>query len=231
MNFLSITQKVNLHVGLQGSVISVDASNYQEYLAEAVRSSWIDIQNMRENWKFMWDTVTFPTEIGTHEYLDSSIMLGKGYEVAKWKTDSIFMGGDKLKEITFQEYRDKEEYFNAGTDNHVFAVKEYPPASLIIPNPTAVEDIQADFYRTPQVLTLNTDVPLLPEEFHYYIVWKALEDVAAYLGNRSIYERHSWKADIIENKLMRSQVPAQKLKKKPLYRGNTGFPGVTRRRG
>lgn len=223
MNFKTLVEKVNLHVGLQGVVASVEATDYTAYLSEAVRSSWSDLQNQREDFKFMWEEVTFNTNVGVHEYSNSSIMTNAGntFGVAKWKKGSIYKDEEKLTEIDWNYYREYESEI-LSEDSNIYVIKEYRDAGLILPTPTVSASIQAEFYRTPQILDKNTDIPLLPEEFHYLIVWKALEDVASYLGNPSIYERHSYKADILENKLMRSQVPSKAIKKKPIYRKRIG---------
>lgn len=219
MNFKTLVSKVHLHAGLQGSVVSVEATDYQEYLAEAVRSAWIDLQNQREDWKFMREIVTFTTSVGTHEYTNDDIMtsVGNTFGVAKWDRDSFFKDGDEMKELSWDDYRKDPDSYNEEADSVRFVVQEYRPQKLFVPSVEAAT-IQAEYYRTPQELLKNTDVPLLPEEFHYIIVWKALEDVAAYLGNGAIYERHSFKHDVLENKLMRSQVPHKKIKVKPFYR-------------
>jgi len=220
MNFKTIVKKVNLHVGSQGTIVSVEATDYQEYLAEAVRSAWSNLQNERQDWKFMWQTATFNTALNQTLYPDTDIMtaIGSDHGVAKWKTDSIFKDGEKQIEMDFQEYWDNSDDYDASLNNNKFAVQDYRPSGLIIPSADGPSVIRADYYRTAQLMTTNLDVPLLPEEFHYIIVWQALEDVASYLGNQAIYERHSWKYDVLLPKLMRSQVPAKRAKKRPLYR-------------
>lgn len=217
MNFKQLVSKVNLHAGLQGTVVSVEATDYQEYLAEAVRSAWIDLQNQRPDWKFLREIVTFSTSAGVSDYTNSNIMAsaGNSFGVAKWDRNSFFKDGEEMKELDWETYRKDPDKYNNTEDSKVFVVSEFRPQGLIIPSAGQSYSIQAEYYRTPQSLTSNTDSPLLPEEFHYIIVWRALEDVAAYLGNRSIYERHEYKHDVLENKLMRSQVPARKIKKKP----------------
>lgn len=220
MNFKEIVQKVNLHTGLQGTVNTVDATNYQEYLAEAVRASWVDLQNLREDWKFMWHELEFTTVAGTHEYTESSILAGQGittYSISKWKKDEFLKDGALMTEVDWIWYQVNKDDFESKESTY-FVNKEYPAQSLIIPSPDGGATIRTAFYRTPQILQSNTDIPILPEEFHYLLVWNALEDVAAYLGNSAIYERHSYKADILKNKLMRSQIPARKIRKKPFYR-------------
>ena len=219
MNFKKIVSKVNLHAGLQGSVSSVEATDYQEYLAEAVRSAWVDLQNEREDWKFMWETDTFSTSAGINEYSNASIMTAAGntWGVAKWKLDAFYKDSDKMTEVEWEFYRDNEDGLKEA-DSKSFVIKEFRDAGIIILGSEAIHSIQTEYYRTPQELLSNTDIPLLPEEFHYILVWKALEDVAAYLGNSAIYERHSWKYDTLINKLMKSQVPAKKMKRKPFYR-------------
>jgi len=219
MNFRELATKVRIHSGFQGRISSVDSGDFTEYLTEAIRSSWVDLQNQREDWKFMWERATLTTDIGQHFYSNDDIMdgLSNDFGVAKWDRSSFLRDGEQIEEISYETYLlEKDTWDEKGTG--IFAVKEFRTAGLVLPTPLAQADIEASYYRTPQILTNNTDIPLLPEEFHYLIVWKALEDLASYVGNPSIYERHSYKADILENKLMRSQVPAKTIKKRPIYK-------------
>jgi hypothetical protein len=217
MNFKTLVAKVNLHAGLQGVIASTDASGYQEYLSEAVRSSWSDLQLQREDWKFMWETMEFTTTAGTNEYTNDFLTSALDHGVSKWKKTTLLRNNDIQIFKNYDEYWNHKEEWESSLEPRFYTIREYREDGLIIISPNSTDVIRADYYRTPQILEGNTSVPLLPEEFHYLIVWKALEDVAAYLGNQSIYERNSYKADILENKLMRSQVPAKKIRRKPFY--------------
>jgi len=216
MNFKTIVQKVNLHAGLQGTVNSVEGQDYQEYLAEAVRSQYVNLQDERNNFKFLRETIEFTLTTDT-EYTNEFLTSSLDHGIARWKRGSVLRNGENQKEIPYDTYWENRDRYEGNTNSNIVTFKEYPPAALVVPSPEAGDVIRADYYRTPQVLEKNTDVPLIPEEFHYLLVWAALEDVAAYLGNQSIYERHSFKHDKLVNKFMRSQVPAQKIKKKPFY--------------
>ncbi len=48
------------------------------------------------------------------------------------------------------------------------------------PAPDAVYTIEADAFIIPETLSVDSDVPLLPSEFHMLIVWKALIDYAGF---------------------------------------------------
>jgi hypothetical protein len=218
MNFKQIVAKVNLHAGLQGVVSSVESTGYQQYLAEAVRSAWSDLQLLRKDWKFMWETIEFTTQEDTHEYTAEFLTSAYTWGVSKWKIDTLLRNDNKQIYQPFDNYWNAKEQWESSNNPNMWTIREYRQPALIIVSPNSTDVIRADYYRTPQLLTSNTDVPLLPEEFHYLIVWRALEDVAAWLGNSSIYERHSYKSDILVNQLMRSQVPAKRIKKKPFYR-------------
>lgn len=217
MNFKTLVSKVNLHAGLQGVISSVDATDYQEYLAEAVRAAWSDLQLQREDWKFMLETMKFNTTTDQEIYTDDFLTSSLDHNVSRWKKETLQRNGKTQRYYDFDVYWNHTEEWNDHESPNYFSIKETRDSGLVIPSPNSTDEIRADYYRTPQLLEGNTSIPLLPEEFHYLIVYKALEDVAAYLGNQSIYERHSYKADILENKLMRSQVPAKKIKRKPFY--------------
>jgi hypothetical protein len=221
MNFRELASKVRIHSGFQGRISSVESADFTEYITEAIRSSWVDLQNQREDWKFMWERASFTTDVGSHFYSNDDIMtdMGNDFGVAKWDPKSFTKDGNKMIPIEYEYYLENKDDFDVVPESRIVSIREYRDAGLAIPCIDGPYTVEGSFYRTPQILAANTDIPILPEEFHYLIVWKALEDLAAYVGNPSIYERHSYKADILENKLMRSQVPAKKIIRKPIYRG------------
>jgi hypothetical protein len=45
-----------------------------------------------------------------------------------------------------------------------------------------------DYYRKPEVLVNNTDIPRIPDEYHMVIVWRAVALWSASEENPSLYQ-------------------------------------------
>ena len=71
------------------------------------------------------------------------------------------------------------------------------------------------YYRKPQVLSIDADIPLCPPEHHDAIVFQAIADLAAYTGNADIYSTSSVRANQLYNNLLRSQNPSKTTKQRP----------------
>lgn len=220
MNFKELVQKVNLHVGLQGRVVSATETNFQAYLAEMVRTVWLDIQNKRSDWKFLIESVSFTTQPGQHQYIDTDIMsnAGNNWGVSRWIADSVFRGKTRLREVDWEQYRDRRDDYEQDENSTYFSIRDVRPTSLMIPTPTTSATIQASYYRTAQVLTNNLDEPIIPEGFHYLIVYSAAAAVSVFMGNPGLATDLTYKADKLEVDLLRRQIPSRKVKGKPIYR-------------
>lgn len=209
MNFLKITQKIDQAIGSQGAVTSVEASGYQALLSEYARNAWVAIQNLRDEWKFLRTSVSISLSAGKTEY-NIFDMFGTSVDpVGKWKTDTILYDAKDLREM------DYESYIRLGTEtasspSH-FTVD---PAShkLYFNLPDGAYTVIAHYYRKPQELLINTDIPLCAEEFQYAIVYQAATDLCAYLGIAELHGINKTKADASIGALLRSENPAKKVK-------------------
>jgi len=74
--------------------------------------------------------------------------------------------------------------------------------------PDVAYTMELDYYRTPQILAANQDVPHIRSEWHNIIVYKAVSDLTA---GKSIYGLHQ-RFDLRYNQrlgdLLRTFVPA-----------------------
>lgn len=76
-----------------------------------------------------------------------------------------------------------------------------------------------EFYppKKSQTLVQDSDVPILPEEYHMIIVWRALMDYAMYHEDRSVFEKARSKYMFYKKRLEHSDMPEMTLVVDKLY--------------
>jgi len=174
--YLQLVQDLHRECGASGvaptSVLS--PTGEARRLVQWIRNADLHIQRLWINWKFLRATYSQPT-------VNGQITLPKPGNLAVWDLDTFFIippGG------------------TPGVDNAPFEAVEYdgvksdlldissgePTRVIIMPDnslkfegtPNGAYTILADYYKTPVPLAANTDVSLIPEEFHPLIVGRAL---------------------------------------------------------
>jgi len=205
VNLLAITQKANKLAGIQGSIISLTTlTGYQAILLAHVQTAYEDIQNYRDEWHFLKTQVTIPLTTVTSTYDPADA-------VAKWDFFNILYDSKPLQVISYDQYiQDKISTTTAGAPS-VVAVD--PSTNILYFNPLDNNySIVAKYWNTPETLSGNNDIPLLPYEFHNLIVYRSVADFAAFLGNTGLYQIYTQKANTMFGKLLRSQNPSKHIK-------------------
>jgi len=181
MNALEIAQLVRQECGIAGSGTPAAFTGQigeMKRVVDWVIQADLYIQSLQTDWKFLWKEHSVPTEIGVAAYAVPT-------DFDEWDRDSFYLDyhlntGNKLKYTDYLEWRSK---YRSGvktnsTPNRVIIL---PDNSLILdPPPAAVQQITADYYRTPIALAANDDVPPYPARYHRIIVARAKRMYAAY---------------------------------------------------
>ena len=219
MQFLEIAKEVRLLGGVQGigPVSVVNTSGYEGVLVQFVKDAWEAIQNMREDWNFMFSKASFPTIASQDNYTLTDIFLIPQFKV--WKKDSF-----KLRDTTasYLNYKDPDRlekiYLNstAESKSSEFTI-ERDHSITLKPTPDSIYTITANYYRSPQLLKEDTDVPILPVSFHRIIVYGALQKLAVFLSSPEIYTKYKESHDLMLGQLMRAEVPAKRIKRKASF--------------
>lgn len=158
---------------------------------------WIDtayefVQNLHDGrWQFLQTEFTFPTIAGTTNYTKASVSPALT-ELASWKTDTFRAyltanGINDQQELEYIRWDDFRFVYGRGSQSTLtgrpilFTVK--PDYSISFwPIPSDVYTVSGEYFKRPQVMTADTDVPLIPQQFQSVIVWKGLMYYGAYAG-------------------------------------------------
>lgn len=113
------------------------------------------------------------------------------------------------------------EYIIADRWGDLFALTPARPVALIrarngsyelYPHPDKPYDIAFAYNQRGEHMVLHSDTPiLLPEKYHEYLLWAALEKMADFNENPKLYVRAKKTADKYRNYLYRDYMPTPKL--------------------
>ena len=178
MNFLEIAKRVRQEVGYSGTgPASVDAQvGAYAKVVDWVNTALESIHLSREQWRFDWHSWTAPLTVGQEAY---DMAQAWGLKVRALASDPVYVyrttEGAKsrffLSELSWEDFRLMPSTGATGIPSY-FALS--PDRKLHLhPAPDAGLTVVVDYYRAPQVLTANTDVPRIPQQYHMAIVWQA----------------------------------------------------------
>jgi len=217
MNFLQLVQQTRILAGTQGTGPStvVGVGGYEEALVKFVQDAWTDIQNYREEWNFLKSTVVFNTVIGQDTYDKLAIFLTATPEFKKFEDNSFVIDtGSSSAYLNQLHISDLERrYLNETAQDQpsVFAIDTNE--DIVLKSiPDAIYTITAKYWRSPQVLSLDADIPLMNPSYHQLIVYEALKKMAVYLSSPEIFQNYEKEAKKMMGQLMRQSNPAKKIK-------------------
>lgn len=163
----------------------VGVSGRAAKLVKWVEEAWTDIQNTHFDWNWMLEEFSSALLVDTLRYTGAgsfSLTRFSSFVVDRpdWQPITIYdpdigqSDESPLKRISYPAWRSK---YDRGVHDAGRPV-EYsisPAGELCIgPKPDKAYVCRGEYWKTPQTLTLNTDVPECPERFHKVIVHRAM---------------------------------------------------------
>ena len=207
MNKLRIAKDVNALGGAQGTVTTTEGvSGYQEVLVLFIDKGYTQIQEHRNNWKFMRKMAQTPLNSTTNTYVNADIA----------KVEKIIYNQTKLKFVPYADWILRDHATGAPAEYTISDID-----SSVIFNPldaTYLTDLY--YWSVPDVMTLNSSIPVLPIQYHDLLVFKGLMGLGTYLGNYDLVNEYSEKYDIMMGQMMRTECPQIELKAEPFATGS-----------
>ena len=193
MTFLQLVNRVKQECGIAGAplVTITGANNELTRIAAWVSTSWEDIQNSRSDWDFMRGSVSLNTTAGKQTYTVGTLLDIPLTDFKKWRNESFRMyrasAGvcDEIMLTHFASYTDFRDYYLLGSRRLVqtrpTSIVIAPHRSLILGDiPEDVYTVTGEYFKKSQVLTLDADVPSMPEDYHMMIVYKTMQRYGLY---------------------------------------------------
>lgn len=219
MNFIQLCRETWKRVHGQGTgPTSVSTTGYDQAVVTAVQDSWLDIQNRRINWKWMRATQSFLLVVGQTEYTLADI-FGPTNRYRYWLRDTCYvLDNGKYSQVRFVDYDVFiERHLNDTTNTKIseFTIRPWDDA-LIFNSPDNTYTIKIDYQKSPQELTIETDIPELQDYRHNVILYGAIERYAAEINQVNVLDYYSRQFSMTMADLMREELPQLKQKKRPV---------------
>jgi len=205
--FLQICQKVRQECGVAGdgpSSVTGQVGVLKKIVDRTARA-WVDIQASRPYWKFLRNQQPFATIIGKQSYSvvnDLGVTtLDKFDRTNTYLYETSTADEKSLKWMPYDKFRATYRTFPPGRPT---VITEGPNRTLMFDRtPDKIYTFTLDYWMTPELLSQNTDVPGIPEQFHDVIVWKS---VMMFAGNETASDLYGYAKTMYTPMLIQLQI-------------------------
>jgi hypothetical protein len=207
MTFLELCQRLRQEVGAAGAGPASVTGQHGEYarLIGWIQQAWLEIQNLRQDWRFAWAEGVIPMEDGYRDYALPD-------DFAHFIPETIFLDDTPLTLLPYRVFRRLYRKSSPDRPRHITVtpgdVLRLASAIQIDASPGEGEVLSFEYYRAPQALTANTDVPRLPEPYHMLIVYKAMMQYGLYENAPEVIQQGSTQAQPLLTQLHNRELPA-----------------------
>lgn len=222
MTFLELCQMVARESGTISGTLPLATTAQEGRLLKVVnwtRSAWTQIQNDRTHWRWMYDEfgdANCITSVGTRRYTPASwnIQRMRHWVIAPESPITLYLEATgqsdegELSAISWAEFRRTYER-GSHPEGRPIHVAVSPQNEICLgPTPDDVYRIRGEYYKAPQTLEADEDVPELPEHYHevighYGLILLAEHDEGEY-HTQVAYRRYSQ----LMSDIRRSELPS-----------------------
>ena len=171
MNFLELCKALNAECGITGADQPTSVSNQNDilrHLVDWIRIADYTIQNLYFDWRYLWST-------NIQIIVTGSISIVPVSDLKHIDPESIEIIDDtKRTSITLIDYKELRSMRNTDTSGAPYVCAISPNNQIVFPQPTDKSySIYYEYHKKPVELTNNTDVSLIPKEYHRCIILQA----------------------------------------------------------
>lgn len=189
MQFLTICQKLRRKCRVMGSGPTAVTGQSEEYnrLIDFVNEAYMMVLRKHTDWRFMRASTTCATVQGQSTYSPTTDfgLTDFGYWALDYDNGDTFRnyvtatGTNSEVFMTVMEYDQWRDTYLFGalrqTYTRPIAVALAPDNSLACgPIPASGYTLVGDYYKVPTELVNATDVPVIPEQFQWAIIYQAM---------------------------------------------------------
>jgi hypothetical protein len=227
MNFVDLTERLRYECGVSGTQLQTVQNLNGELLRlrNWIRDAWQELQQERTDWKFMKTPFSFSLTPGVQRYSLATVQAANAsIDIDMYKQDSFSLD---LPGDTGTEARSAEVPLGVMAYNHFrnMYVVGYPigdstrwqqPMTAAIdddrtlcfgPAPDLAYLIRGECWINPQILSADTDVPIMPAKYHNVIVYRAMKKYAGYESANDVRVRSVQEGNAPELTLFNEQLP------------------------
>jgi hypothetical protein len=216
-SYLVLCQTVRELAGIPGDgpITTLNQTGELKRLCHWVSQAWVEIQNHREDWEWMRKSFSFDTVAHQSTYDAATDILLTDW--SHWRNNSFrsyLKSAGVGNEIWLQqyEYNSFRDYYLMGSRKITYArpitISITPSKDLVLGlAPDQVYTVSGEYYKVPQVLSADADIPEMPARFHMAIVHKAMVKYGKYEAAPEVVEEHMTLYNAVLNKLEADQAP------------------------
>lgn len=211
MNFLQMCQRVRQEVGVSGDgPQSVDGQlGMYKKIVDWVLSAHEEIQVLRSNWSFDWDSFSIALTDGVETYDPNDVW---SLSVREWDFDSFYcyrtaQGPSSRTWLTYVEHPEYRKLAINTTTGIPSYVTQNPAGKLsFYPYPTDGITFYGEHHKLPEVLVNNTSTPRMPARYHMVIVWRAVMLLCASEENPALFTTAERNFNTMMAKMLQSEL-------------------------
>lgn len=196
MNFLELVRAVYEEAGVSGQAPAnvASATGEAKRIVRWVNEAYRQIQTRVLDWKWMLGTASVSTTAGDGDYAVSDFSGTSRHRSWVHNSARIYkqaLGKNDETPLFYQPYEDWLATYNIGNPSNARPLHfTIGPSNNILlgPKPDDVYVVTIDFRKSVHVLAANEDVPELPSDYHYAIVYGALMKYARFEAAPEIYD-------------------------------------------
>ncbi|OIR02622.1 hypothetical protein GALL_153360 [mine drainage metagenome] len=227
--YLQLCSKTRQNMRVSGATISTVAAQTGELkrVIDWVADAWSDIQLRYIDWRWMRSRFTVNTVASTDTYAYGSvtdsrlnalidrfsrwiILDDRGFSNITMFLTSSGVAGERY--LIYLPWSDFRYIYKRGMQSTITGVPAHftidPDNNLVLgPNPNDIYTVRGEYQMSPQVLSLDADVPEMPAQFHDLIMYRTMEKISTDLVAPEKLERAVKEGNRIMRALEQNQRP------------------------
>lgn len=222
MTFLQLVQRLRSECGVPGNGPSTVIGQTGEMLrlVNWINAAYEDIQLARPDWQWMRTSKTFNTTAHKQSYHPTNISPDLAMtDFSHWaesKRGWIYLTSNGKGAETHIELADYDSFrdlylMGSGPTTYgppfVYAIAPADKSILLGPNPDNVYTVTIEYFKAPQVLATDADVPTLPSRLHMMIVYRAMQKYGMFNAALEQVQQGETEYNRMFNKLLMDQAP------------------------
>lgn len=192
--FLQLVVKLSQECGVSTvgpTTVVAQVGQYKE-LVDWIAEADEEVQQDRNDWRFMVGSFAIDTVVGTSGYLPTAFVT----PVTNWRdvrdgTVNIYSGTtanqSRLRKVSYQTWYD---LYNTGAQTNsrptVFTIGN-DMSVLLGPLPDAVYRVSGEYQKSVATMAVDADTPIYPAEFHLLPVYLAMTKYGRQYAASEVY--------------------------------------------
>jgi hypothetical protein len=206
--FLELVNLARSEAGIAGgdlstlqSGLSAESTRFKTWVA----NEWTELQGEHTDWQFLRVSNQFDTVANQAQYTpsqanatDTGLPAGNPI-LAEWKVDSFraSTSGQNYGDEMIMGFMPWDTYRNLYQYGQMRVQRARPVVFTVDPQknlwfgivPDGAYTIVQEYYRTPQALVADADVPLMPARFHNLVAYRALRAYGLFMSAPEVISR------------------------------------------